>query len=269
MIEEGLEYSWVTNGITRVLLRVPRDNPSTLYYFFCDPNSEVRPGGDFISNLSKTSVARVLCLCLMAFHSPVRGQEWRNLVHPNIPIWKTSFDHTQSQIPKKELQQIAHSDSTNPEFPSPDSGSSYEIPSSSPPPSPSEGRRVPTRSQKRCAPLETRSRSRSPNSPGPDKNQASGHKRGISQVTASPSTQRTGRRQGTGSDQKDHSRRRAAQFCTQRCLLGLQTGNFLDELCPNVDHHRRGSQIVVVWHRHLSSLHLFVRMGEHRRRSVR
>ncbi|KAK5790552.1 hypothetical protein VI817_007839 [Penicillium citrinum] len=240
MIEEGLEYSWVTNGITRVLLRVPRDNPSTLYYFFCDPNSEVRPGGDFISNLSKTSVARVLCLCLMAFHSPVRGQEWRNLVHPNIPIWKTSFDHTRSQIPRKELQQIPHSDSTNPEFPSPDSGSSYEIPSSSLPPSPSEGRRVPTRSQKRCAPLETRSRSRSPNSPGPDKNQASGHKRGISQVTASPSTQRTGRRQGTGSDQKDHSRRRAAQFCTQRCLLGLQTGNFLDELCPNVDHHRRG-----------------------------
>ncbi|KAJ5993340.1 hypothetical protein N7451_009064 [Penicillium sp. IBT 35674x] len=240
MIQEGLEYSYVTNGIARVLLRVPRDKPSTLYYFFCDPNSEVDLEGDFISNLSKTSVARVLCLCLMAFHSPVRGQEWRNRVHPNIPIWMTSFDHTRSQIPKKELQQIPHSDSTNPEFPSPESGSSYEIPSSSPPPSPSEGRRVPTRSQTRCAPPETRPRSHSPNSPGPDTNQVSGHKRGISQVTASPSTRRTGHRQGTESDQKDHSRRRAAQFCTQRCLLGLQTGNFLDELCPNVDHHRRG-----------------------------
>lgn len=36
----GLEYSYVTNGIARVLLRVPYENPSTLYYFFCDPNRE-------------------------------------------------------------------------------------------------------------------------------------------------------------------------------------------------------------------------------------
>ncbi|OQD78749.1 hypothetical protein PENANT_c084G07588 [Penicillium antarcticum] len=240
MIQEGLEYSYVTNGITRVLLRVPRDKPSMLYYFFCDPNSEVDPEGDFISNLSKTSVARVLCLCLMAFHSPVRGQEWRNRVHPNIPIWKTSFDHTRSQIPKKELQQIPHSDSTNPEFPSPDTSSSYELPSSSPLPSPSEGRRVPTRSQTRCAPSEIRPRSRSPNSSGSDTNQTAGHKRRISQVTPSPSARRSGRQQEPGNDRDDHSRRRAALFCTQRCLLGLQTGKSLDELCPNLNHHRRG-----------------------------
>lgn len=65
----------------------------------------------------------------MAFRSPVRGQEWRNRVQPDIPIWQTSFDHTRSQIPKKELQQIPPSDSTNPDFPSPESGSSYELPS--------------------------------------------------------------------------------------------------------------------------------------------
>jgi hypothetical protein len=39
MIQEGLEYSYVTNGIARVLLRVPHDDPGTLYYFLCDPNS--------------------------------------------------------------------------------------------------------------------------------------------------------------------------------------------------------------------------------------
>ncbi|OJJ98578.1 hypothetical protein ASPACDRAFT_62070 [Aspergillus aculeatus ATCC 16872] len=31
MIQEGLEYSYVTNGLARVLLRVPRDDPSTPY----------------------------------------------------------------------------------------------------------------------------------------------------------------------------------------------------------------------------------------------
>ncbi|KAJ5982300.1 hypothetical protein N7451_012400 [Penicillium sp. IBT 35674x] len=240
MIQEGLEYSYLTNGITRVLLRVPQDEPTTLYYFFCDPHNEVNAGGDITSHLWKTSVARVLCLCLMAFRSPIRGQEWRNRVSPGLHKWKTSFDHTRSQIPREELQQIPHSDSTNPDFPSPESGSSYGLPSSSPLPSPSEGRRVPTRSQNSCAPLEIRPRSRSPHSSGSDTNQTASHKRRISQVTSSPSARRSGRRQESGSDQEDHSRRRAAQFCTQRCLLGLQTGNFLDELCPNVDHHRQG-----------------------------
>ncbi|QQK44821.1 Protein kinase-like domain [Penicillium digitatum] len=33
MIQERLEYSYLTNGLTRVLLRVPRDQPSSFYYF--------------------------------------------------------------------------------------------------------------------------------------------------------------------------------------------------------------------------------------------
>lgn len=242
MIQEGLEYSYLTNGIARVLLRVPQEEPTTLYYFFCDPHSEVNTAADTFPQLSKTSVARVLCLCLMAFRSPARGQEWRNRLRPDLHTWETSFEHTRSQIPRKELQHLPHSDSTNPEFSSPESGLSYELPSSSPLPSPSEGRRVPTRSQTSCAPSEIRPRSRSPNSSGSDKDQTTSHKRRISQVTPSPSARRSGRRQDSGHDQEDHSRRRAAQFCTQRCLLGLQTGEprFLDELCPNVDHHRRG-----------------------------
>lgn len=241
MIQEGLEYSYLTNGIARVLLRVPRDDPTTLYYFFCDPHNEVDIAGDMNHQLSKISVARVLCLCLMAFRSPTRGQEWRNRLRPDSHTWETSFEHTRSQIPRSELQQVPHSDSTNPEFPSPGSGSSYELPSSSPLPSPSEGRRVPTRSQTSCAPSEIRPRSRSPNSSGSDTNQTSGYKRRISQVTPSPSVRRSGRQQESMHDQEeDHSRRRAAQFCTQRCLLGLQTGKSLDGLCPNVDYHRRG-----------------------------
>ena len=132
MIQEGLEYSYLTNGIARVLLRVPQDEPTTLYYFFCDPHSEVNIAADTFSQLSKTSVVRVLCLCLMAFRSPARGQEWRNRLHPGLHMWETSFEHMRSRIPRKELQQIPHSDSRNPEFPSPESGSSYELPSSSP-----------------------------------------------------------------------------------------------------------------------------------------
>ncbi|KAJ5742397.1 uncharacterized protein N7511_011416 [Penicillium nucicola] len=245
MIQEGLEYSYLTNGLSRVLLRVPRDQPSTLYYFFCDPHREVNPANDVTSQLWKSTVARVLCLCLMAFGSPNREQEWRNRVHPSLYKWQTSFDHARSQVPGKELQQIHHSDSTNPEFPSPESGSSYGLPSSSPLPSPSEGRQVLTRSQTTCAPAEIRPRSRSPGSSGSDTNQAAGHKWRISQVTPSPSARRPGRQQTTGPNQNDHHGRRAAPFCTQQCLLGLQNGDVLDESCPNVDHHRRGKNHLV------------------------
>lgn len=221
MIQEGLEYSYLTNGNARVLLRVPRDDPTTLYYFFCDPQKEVDPASDTTHRLSKTSVARVLCLCLMAFRSPIREQEWRNRFRPDLHAWETSFEHARSQIPRSELQQFPHSDSTNPEFPSPGSGLSYELPSSSPLSSPSEGRRVPTRSQTSCAPSEIRPRSRLPNSSGSDTNKTSSHKRRISQVTPLPSAGRSVRRQESMHDEEDHSRRRAVQFCTQGCLLGL------------------------------------------------
>lgn len=44
-----------------------------------------------------------------------------------------------------------------------------------------------------------------------------------------------GARRGHG-NQHQH----ATQFCTQRCLLGLQQGGELDDRCPNVKAHRQG-----------------------------
>lgn len=234
MIQEGLEYSYVTNGVARVLLRVPYDDPSTLYYFFCDPN------GEQSLSESKTSVARILCLCLMAFHSPVRGHEWRNSARSQLPLWSTSFDHARSQIPEAILQRIAlHSDSTNSEYVSPEPSSDYE-PSSPPLESPTVGRRVPTRSQTSCAPSDSRHRLQSPGSSESDSNPATGRKRGFSHVASSPPVQRAARQGETRPDQGINSSRADSQFCTQRCLLGLQMGDVLDNCCPNVELHRRG-----------------------------
>ncbi|KAJ5788385.1 hypothetical protein N7457_003375 [Penicillium paradoxum] len=240
MIQEGLEYSYVTNGIARVLLRVPYDDPSTLYYFLCDPNSEIDGDAEDSFQQTKTSVARILCLCLMAFRSPTRGQEWRNSTRSELPLWTAGFDHTRSQIPKAELQQtLTHSDSTALEYTSPESGSAYE-PSSSPPDSPTTAApRLPTRSQASCAPSGLQRRSQSPDSSGSDSNEVIGRKRGFSQVTSSPSTQRAGRQRDLGDNQGKQAPYRNAQFCTQRCLLGLQSGGVLDDSCPNVMLHRR------------------------------
>ena len=73
MIQEGLEYSYVTNGLAIVLLRVPYDDPATLYYYLCEPNSEVNPEDDLSFLRPTTAIARVLCLCLMSFRSRLRS----------------------------------------------------------------------------------------------------------------------------------------------------------------------------------------------------
>ncbi|PWY95945.1 hypothetical protein BO94DRAFT_507390 [Aspergillus sclerotioniger CBS 115572] len=165
MIQEGLEYSYVANGTARVLLRVPSDDPSTLYYFFCDPNRELE--GDIAQSLQepKTSIARVLCMCLMAFGSTVRGQEWRQAAQSGLPLWTSNFD-TGSEIPQDVLQQ---------------SGSQSD-----------------SSSKQRVA-----------------------HERKT--------------KDNRGSQPGGHD----ALFCTQRCLLGLQTGGNLDDSCPNVKLHRQ------------------------------
>ena len=104
MIQEGLEYSYLTTGLGHVQLWVPFDDPSTLYYDLCEPNLDVDvDAGGFQG--PKTEIEKVLCLCLMSFHSRFRDQAWRNAARAQLSIWKTNFDHTRSQIPIKELRQ--------------------------------------------------------------------------------------------------------------------------------------------------------------------
>jgi hypothetical protein len=97
LIEKGLEYSYLTNGIARVLLRVPYDDPSTLYYFFCEPNREIEPN----LQAPNTSIAHVLCLCLMAFRSPVRDQAWKHNARSNLRRWKPTLTILVLRFPRK------------------------------------------------------------------------------------------------------------------------------------------------------------------------
>ncbi|KAK2794471.1 hypothetical protein FQN50_009903 [Emmonsiellopsis sp. PD_5] len=237
MIQEGLEYSYLTNGLALVLLRVPYDEPSTLYYHLCEPNMEIDLNDDQSFEQPLTAIARVLCLCLMSFGAPVRNQAWRNEAQKQLPVWKTSFNHTRSQIPERELRQNPPSSEYSPSVSSGRTVSEY-LPSSSPVESPTQQRRIPTRSRAQCAPNTVVHE----DSPDSDMDSApSGRKRGFSQVTlspSSPSVQRSARQ--TGGQQDGRGRyQHNAQFCTQRCLLGLQRGGTLDDRCPNVELHRQ------------------------------
>lgn len=241
MIQEGLEYSYLTNGLAVVLLRVLYNDPTTLYYHLFEPNMEANPEDDQSFQQPVTSIARVLCLCLMSFGSRLRDQEWRNNARQLLPEWKTSFDHERSGIPDAELQQVPPDVQYTPSVNTSSDRTVSEFVPSSPIESPKEGRRPPTRSRTQCAPSDLIIR----NDPfDSDEDPAlRGQKRRFSRVTSSPlspSVQRSACQTGSKYVPSDQNKQHKAQFCTQRCLLGLQHGGFLDGHCPNVTLHRKG-----------------------------
>ncbi|PWY70875.1 hypothetical protein BO94DRAFT_560537 [Aspergillus sclerotioniger CBS 115572] len=235
MIYDGLEYSYLTNGFVLVFLWVPYDAPGTLYYHLCEPNIEVdqEDNPEFLLQ-PLTAIARVLCLCLMAFHSEHRNQGWRNTVEHELPKLKTSFDHTLSQIPISELRQTPPDSEYAVSERSISERTVSDLPSSPPSPRASNTSRMVTRSS--CAPPKSKPHD---DSPDPDANPAPrGKKRGSSEVTSSLSSL-----SAKDSARKAGSEQRTTQFCTQKCLRTLQRGGQLDDNCPNVMLHRQGSNI--------------------------
>ncbi|KAK9263142.1 hypothetical protein V1519DRAFT_441083 [Lipomyces tetrasporus] len=226
MVHEGLQYSYITNGLALVLLRVRYNDPSTLYYYLCEPNMEVDLADDQSLELPRTSFARVLCICLMSFLSPVRDNEWRSAAIGQLHIWETDSKFFRTQSPEEQI-----SESQVSEF----------LPSSLSESPTTDDRPPNTRSQTGCRPEETMHRSKSDDESDPDPNRTtSGRKRALNQITPSPPPTQRWSRIGSQSDRRGSGQHHTAKFCTQRCLLGLRHGGILDSHCPNVELHRQG-----------------------------
>ena len=58
MIQEGLEYSYITNRLALVLLRIPYNNPSTLYYYLFELNLDVDTDNNQDFQQPKTAITR-------------------------------------------------------------------------------------------------------------------------------------------------------------------------------------------------------------------
>lgn len=237
MIQYGVEFSSITNGLVDVQLWVPFNDPATLYYDVGEPDINLHADFRNVQRL-QTRVVRALCSCLMSFRTPLRDQAWRNAAEANLPIWHTSFDSERSQIPAAELPQNLNMDYASPEYTTPEQTTSEYLPSSSPAGSPvTKGRRVTTRAASGCAPSSDQHRQEDSSDSGVDPAASAGRKRGFSQVTSSPPTQRSALRADPQGNQSGQSRPHVAQYCTQKCLLGLQQNSTLDPDCPNTELH--------------------------------
>lgn len=231
MIQQGLGCSYITNGLIDVQLWVPSDDPTTLYYDVAEPG--LKESGNVRG--PRTRVERALCSCLMSYRTPIRDQAWRNAAQAQLPIWHTSFDSERSQIPAAELPSVDYASS---EYASPEQTTSEYLPSSSPAGPPvTTGRRVTTRSASGCAPLSDQLRREDSSDSEVDPAASAGQKRRFSLIKSSPPAQRFTSRIDSRGNQSGPSRTHVAQYCTQKCLLGLQQGGTLDPDCPNAELH--------------------------------
>ncbi|CAG7936123.1 unnamed protein product [Penicillium salamii] len=239
MIQEGLEYSYLTNGLMDVQLWVPYDDPTTLYYHLSDPGI-YGMAGVAGAGIPRTRIERTLCLCLMSFRAPLRDQAWRNAGKDGLPKWRSTLDSDRAQIVLVELPRNLDVDGANSESASPEQSTSEYLTSSSPITS---GSRVTTRAAASCAPLSGPHHHESSSDSEADPTSSAGRKRGFSQVTSSPPTQRSAPRADRQGKQSGQSRSHDAPYCTQKCLLGLQQGGTLDPECPNTELHMLGGRV--------------------------
>ncbi|KAK2670233.1 hypothetical protein RAB80_014370 [Fusarium oxysporum f. sp. vasinfectum] len=225
MIESGLEYGLLTTGEAIVFLKVDWDEPETLYYHLAEPGPEVAAHP---SNLPIcTAVGQYLAFTLMALGSPgerrENSQEERLKAMKNLKTWAEDFESTLRSIPENERS--ASSDYSPGHEPT-----TYKDVDRSPALSRRRTRRTAAcqtgegwlRRDDGQEPSDDESASRPPDTPTP-----------------------TGRntRQGTRRSQRLALRPRGGggeqgrQYCTQKCLLGMVKGGFLDPKCPNVALH--------------------------------
>ncbi|KEY74535.1 hypothetical protein S7711_10103, partial [Stachybotrys chartarum IBT 7711] len=228
MIEGGLEYGLLTTGEAIVFLKIDWQEPETLYFHLAEPGPEVsvQPNHFHVC----TAVGQYLAFTLMALGPPgqrrMHGQEERQRATLSLCTWAEDFETTLRSIPESERWASDSSPGYEP--------TTYEGVDRSP-----YILRKKKRQLDNVEKVDTISRQ-----DGPDSSEdESAHK---PPDTPSP----TERRQRSGEPGSRRSQRILAQqtsgsgeqsraYCTQKCLLGLVGGGFLDAECPNVALHCR------------------------------
>ncbi|KAF5966010.1 hypothetical protein FCOIX_12685 [Fusarium coicis] len=227
MIESGLEYGNLTIGEATVFLKIDWNEPDILHYHLSEPKYEVsaHPSSFHVC----TAVGQYLAFTLMALGSPGQqrehGQEERRRAMDNLKTWAEDFETTLRSISDTERSALAdHSPDYQP--------TTYRGVERSP--------YLLRRKRRRIAELEADEKvlrddrrdssddesARAPDTPTPA---------GRSAGQESRQSRRLARPPRGNSYQQSH------QYCTQKCLLGLVRGGFLDPKCPNAACHCKNS----------------------------
>ena len=227
MIENGLKYSYIATGEAFVFLHIEEDDPTALHYHVSVPSDEIDDDeSDF--PYWRTAIGQVLTLCLMAFRSEQRNHEWRRRARAKLKKYPvSSYETVQAETPATERKLASERRKRARQSPL------YK-----------GGKKVPvTRNYKlrsKCKPGNLPG-DRQDEPDGPDGPDASD-----SPTRPSASNARKDRKKPVGqekdedrnsSKQATSSRGSRQQYCTQKCLLGVVRGSWLDRNCPNASLH--------------------------------
>ncbi|KAJ5584704.1 uncharacterized protein N7459_004504 [Penicillium hispanicum] len=227
MIHGGLEYGFVCTGEAYIFLRVPDNDPSTIYYYLSVPEEDVGPTTGWTDDpnsdnrLHLTALGQVLAFTLLALRVPVRDMAWTSWAANKLQTWEMIYDDLLEEIAEKDIPASDFKPSTR---------SRLEYCRVSP---------VKTRSRPAvvaaCNPSRD-SRLSSPDDTGDgfDPDTPSRRRPRESRLlhpSASSSSSTIQKSQGS------RSKGKSRQYCTQKCLLGLVREGELDWKCPNVSEH--------------------------------
>lgn len=238
MIENGLEYSYITTGEAFIFLRIKENDPTTLYYHVTVPNDEISET-DAGFPYSQTAIAQVASLCLMAFKSEQRDQRWRVNAKKQLEKYPiNSLETVQMETPASERKLAARRKRVrkSPLYKGGKAGpvtSNYMLRSkcklNDPAPNPNDEPDDPDMPSGPARP--------STGSPGQNQQKSLNNQK---------DNGGSGSDQAKGSNQAKGSQEVQRQYCTQKCLLGITRGSTLDKNCPNVPlHPRRGKKHAV------------------------
>jgi hypothetical protein len=225
MVENGLEYSYLTTGEAFVFLHIKEAEPHTLYYHLAEPNTEAEAHDEVDILLCRTAVSQALTFLLFALDSKPRSQKWRShtletacraVIDPEAILRQIPAEEKALTPPASVFRARIHPFERSPIMLRPRmlqkarrSCGSVDIKVYEDPQSPSG-------SSDESSDVET-----------PSKPRTRTARSGIRQSSDAINTS-----QAAGSDV--HQR----QYCTQACLLGLVRRHPLDKACPNVSAHR-------------------------------
>lgn len=224
MIENGLEYSYITTGEAFVFLRVPLDEPKTVLYHLADPKAEASEAVEQAENiLSRTAVGQVLAFCLLALQSEPRGQAWRRKAMANPRRWVVDDAAILHEIPETVRKQEPPASAFIPRTYCRRARSSIITRSKS------QGLHGCHDDQIVARDLEDSSADSDEGDIGSTPTRKRGQLRQLPPRLAA--------RRNRGQSSQSHGQTRS--YCTQLCLRGLRDGGLLHTRCPNVELHRQ------------------------------
>ena len=217
MIEGGLEYGYVMNGMAFVFLNINWSDPGTLYYFFADPGSDVEKG----DAVHYSAVSNVLVFTFLAFSalisSHVHNQDERYWVSSKLHKWAVSFyailrgmeENEEKDEEESKKEAISFEDYEPSKHSSSEDGSP-----------PRKKLRSTCRPEKDLENVKRQSPSSS-ETLGDDNSDGGGG--GSSNCSVNPFASEPSK-----AAEKQDNREGHDQYCSQKCLLGLLRGEQID-----------------------------------------